>query len=159
MSRKYQVSVSYQSDRTFEECLEAELKTSNFAHNKTRSRVVSVAAAFVWLLATLFRDESCKLESFHELFAAVSCGKHDIPSKVFNKFGMMVATAIGYADIPTKEDIVYAMERIGAEYEKSNSYVTVAMIAKYGDVLPGENEGEAPIIEVEETEIGAAATV
>jgi len=150
MSRKYIVSLAYQSDKTFEECLEENLHGSNFAHNQKRSKAVSAKSAFISLLSGMWSENKKAAEAdssievyptMYDLYIAFASGNLKLDPQRWQRFVMQVCQAIGYTDLPTEAESHLAFEKLCEAYESNNSYVSAEMRQYREEVVRLRNEG------------------
>lgn len=127
MSNKYRVAIITDSSKSLLELVRENLDKAKYAHNKTRTRVVSIPAEFIKLLSSLYKESGHK--TMHELFIAMAVGNYHIESKLWRKFVNGVCNVVNFSDMPTESDCVELYELICENFEESNPHVTTELRA------------------------------
>ena len=123
---KYAVAIDTASEKTLVELVSENLNTASYAHNVTRSKVVSVKAEFLRLVQQIFRDtKEGELNTFSKLTSALFFGNYEIESAIWNRFVTRVAFVVGYHDLPSPEEAHEVFQLCITDYIEGNTFLSV----------------------------------
>lgn len=149
---KYALVIGVVSTKTFVELVDEGLHSASYAHNATRSKVVSAKNEFVRLLQSVFREtKEGELNTFAKLAAALYLGKYHIDSNLWSRFISRLAFSVGYRDLPTSDDATRVFQIMMEDYIASNPYLSVEVLTEIDKMKSAMEEIEP------ETEIAIPA--